>query len=230
MTLRETTVHTGLDTASELAAGFEKRRAGRVDAGDVKENLAELAAAGITVAEIKDAAERRAALRAVAAGCGATAFALAETFSAGMAYGTLYDSAVRLGLAERAYEIAVERVKARGIEVTGLPGTQFAVSRMRGSLATMVALLDRQSGRATADGAAGLAEACTASLHVTPEADSVVSTAFSVLSGDRDGTARLTQIWHDLKAASAPVSADLARELVGKAAVGIDPTETPRWL
>ncbi|HVK25880.1 MAG TPA: hypothetical protein VM677_31365 [Actinokineospora sp.] len=219
-----------MQTARELAEGFEKRRAGRVDAGDVRENLAELAAAGVTVGAIKDAAERRAVLATVAAGCGATAFKLAETFSAGMAYGTLYDAAVRLGLAQRAYEIAVERVKTRGFEVTGLPGTQFAVSRMRSSLATMVALLDRQALRAAADGAVGLAEACVAHLYVAPEADSVVSTAFSVISGDSEGTVRLSQIWHDLKAVSAPVSGDLARELVGKNAVGIDPTETPRWL
>ncbi|WP_436494952.1 acyl-CoA dehydrogenase family protein [Actinokineospora sp. HUAS TT18] len=219
-----------METARELAAGFEKRRAGRVDAGDVKENLAELAAAGVTVAAIKDAVGRRSALRAVASGCGVTAFKLAETFSAGQAYGTLYDAAVRLGLAERAYEIAVERAKARGIELTGLPGTQFAVARMRSSLATMVALLDRQALRAAADGAVGLAEACVANLYVAPEADSVVATAFGVLSGDSEGTARLSQIWHDLKAVSAPVSGDLARELVGKNAVGIDPTETPRWL
>ncbi|WDZ84663.1 hypothetical protein [Micromonospora cathayae] len=252
--------------ATDLAADFEKRRAGRVDAGDlVGENLAALAAAGITPAAVTDAAVRRRVLRTVAGGCGATAFALAATFAAtatatatatdtdtgtadagsgstpagaGRAEAVLYHAAVQFGLAERAYAVAVDRVRHAG-DLARQPGPQFAVARMRGSLDTMTALLDRQAARVVDAGAAGrddgddagaLAEACTAGLYLAGEAETVVSAGYDLVAADPDGAARIGQIWHDLKATPAPVSGSLARELVGKAAFGIDPDETPRWV
>lgn len=218
------------DLAADLAADFEKRRADRVDAGDlVAENLAALDAAGITAAAVTDEAERRRVLRTVAAGCGATAFALGATFATGRADAVLYHAAGQLGLAERAYAVAVDRVRQSG-DAARQPGPQFAVARMRGALNTMTALLDRQAGRATGDDAAALAEACTAGIFLAGETETVVSAAYDLVSADPEGAARLGQVWHDLKATPPPVSGSLARELVGKAAFGIDPDETPRWV
>ncbi|MFB9543833.1 hypothetical protein [Micromonospora sagamiensis] len=220
----------GVGVAADLAVDFEKRRAGRVDAGDlVTENLAALDAAGVTAATVTDGAQRRQVLRTVAAGCGATAFALGAALAAGRAEAVLHHAAVQLGLAERAYAVAVERVRQAG-DVARQPGPQFAVARMRGSLDTMTALLDRQAGRAVGEDAAALAEACTAGLFLAAEAEAVVSAAYDLVAGDAEGATRIGQLWHDLKASPAPVSGALARELVGKAAFGIDPDETPRWV
>lgn len=231
-------------TVADLAADFEKRRAGRVDAGDlVAENLAALDAAGITAAAVQDGVGRRRVLRTVAGGCGATAFALGAALATDRVEAVLHHAAVQLGLAERAYAVAVERVRHAG-DLARQPGPQFAVARMRGSLDTMSALLDRQAGRATGDpaaaspvghgaaapDAAALAEACTAGIFLAAEAETVVSAAYDLVAADAEGAARLGQLWHDLKATAAPVPGALARELVGKAAVGIDPDETPRWV
>jgi hypothetical protein len=219
------------DLAADLAATFEKRRAGRVDAGAlVTENLEALASAGVTAAAIGDDAERRRALRTIAGGCGATAFALASSLSTDLASETILDAAVRLGLAERAFAITVERVGQLPGDAARLPGTQFAVARMRAALNTMTALLDRQSRRATRDSAEGRAEACIAGMFLADEAEGVVSAALGVLGGDAEAVARLSQVWYDVKAVPPPVSAALARELVGKAAFDIDPAQTPRWL
>lgn len=217
------------ELAADLAADFEKRRAGRLDAGDlIAENLAALAAAGITAAAVTDAAERRQVVRTVAGGCGATAFVLGASFAAGRADAVLYHAAGQLGLAERAYAVAVEGV--RRSDEARQPGPQFAVARMRGALHTMTALLDRQAGRAGGDDAAALAEACTAGIFLAGETETVVSAAYDLVAADPESAARLGQVWHDLKATVPPVSGSLARELVGKAAFGIDPDETPRWV
>ncbi|WP_416902937.1 hypothetical protein [Micromonospora echinospora] len=225
----ETTMSSaGVGVAADLAADFEKRRAGRVDAGDlVGENLAALDAAGVIAAADGDGAHRRQVLRTVAGGCGATAFALGAALAAGRAEAVLHHAAVQFGLAARAYAVAVERVRQLG-DLARQPGPQFAVARMRGSLDTMTALLDRQAGRAVGDDAAALAEACTAGLFVAGEAEAVVSAAYDLV--DADAAARIGQIWHDLKATPPPVPGALARELVGKAAFGIDPAATPRWV
>ncbi|XTZ18654.1 hypothetical protein ACQSSU_15425 [Micromonospora echinospora] len=227
----ETTMSSaGVGVAADLAADFEKRRSGRVDAADlVAENLAALDVAGViaAAADDGDGGRRRQVLRTVAGGCGATAFALGAALATGRAEAVLHHAAVQLGLAERAYAVAVERVRQLG-DVARQPGPQFAVARMRGSLDTMTALLDRQAGRVVGDDAAALAEACTAGLFVAGEAEAVVSAAYDLV--DADAAARIGQIWHDLKATPAPVPGALARELVGKAAFGIDPDETPRWV
>lgn len=218
-------------STADLAAAFDKRRAGRVDAaGLVAENLAALESAGVNATAVADDARRRRALRTVASGCGATAFALAEALATDLRQRTLYDAAVRLGLAERAFAIMVERVGQLPGNAARLPGTQFAAARMRGALDTMAALLARQARLASGDGADGRAEACVAGIYLAGEADGVVSAAFGVLGGDAEATARLSQIWYDLKATAPPVPDALARELVGKAVFGIDPAESPRWV
>jgi hypothetical protein len=45
-----------------------------------------------------------------------------------------------------------------------------------------------------------------------------------------EASIRIGQIWNDIKASAPPFNADRARELIGKAVLGIDPNETPRWL
>jgi hypothetical protein len=42
---------------------------------------------------------------------------------------------------------------------------------------------------------------------------------------------QLGWIWQDLKTGPAqPVRGDLALEIIGKATLGLDPAQTPRWL
>ncbi|WP_367045402.1 acyl-CoA dehydrogenase family protein [Streptomyces sp. Je 1-332] len=148
-------------------------------------------------------------------------------------------AAVFLGLAHRAYELAVERTRGRSTtavaDLAKLPGIQFAVARMRSSLATMDALLTEYATRhvdAGDDLPAFVADTCVPKYFITNEAEHVVATAFEVIggSGIREGS-RIGQIWRDVKAGPLlPFTNDLAREYIGKAALGISPVETPRWV
>ncbi|MGW0085223.1 acyl-CoA dehydrogenase family protein [Streptomyces sp. NPDC003393] len=148
-------------------------------------------------------------------------------------------AAVFLGLAERAYELAVERTRGRATtavaDLARLPGIQFAVARMRSSLATMDALLTEYATRHVDPGEdlpAFVADTCIPKYHITNEAEHVVATAFEVIggSGIRDGS-RIGQIWRDVKAGPLlPFTNDMAREFIGKATLGISPVETPRWV
>ncbi|MET7479234.1 acyl-CoA dehydrogenase family protein [Streptomyces sp. NPDC005648] len=148
-------------------------------------------------------------------------------------------AAVFLGLAERAYGLAVERTRGRSTtavaDLAKLPGIQFAVARMRSSLATMTALLTEYATRHVDPGEdlpAFVADTCVPKYYITNEAEHVVATAFEVIggSGIRDGS-RIGQIWRDVKAGPLlPFSNDMAREFIGKAALGISPVETPRWV
>ncbi|SDL32162.1 acyl-CoA dehydrogenase family protein [Streptomyces indicus] len=148
-------------------------------------------------------------------------------------------AAVFLGLAERACELAVERTRGRATtavaDLARLPGIQFAVARMRSSLATMDALLTEYATRHVDPGEdlpAFVADTCIPKYHITNEAEHVVATAFEVIggSGIRDGS-RIGQIWRDVKAGPLlPFTNDMAREFIGKATLGISPVETPRWV
>jgi alkylation response protein AidB-like acyl-CoA dehydrogenase len=148
-------------------------------------------------------------------------------------------AAVFLGLAERAYTLAVEKTRGRSNtavrDLARLPGIQFAVARMRGSLAAMNALLhEYATGHAEAgdDLTAFVADTCIPKYFVTNEAERVVTTAFEVIggSGVRENS-RIGQIWRDIKAGPLlPFTNDLAREFIGKSALGIDPLARPRWL
>jgi len=215
----------------DLIPSFEKRRSGRVDAGPaVPENLADLAAAG--VAAPADDGERRRVLRTVAGGCGATAFALAATAAAPPPAAVLDHAAIQLGLAQRAYAVAVARVAQAPGQAALLPGAQFAVAGMRGACDTMTALLERQAALTAdnRDAAAALAAACVAAMYVSETADRVLCTAAGLLAEDPQGTGRLAQLRHDLRAVPPPVPEARCRELVGKALLGIDPDATPRWV
>lgn len=148
-------------------------------------------------------------------------------------------AAVFLGLAERAYELAVERTRGRSTtavaDLARLPGIQFAVARMRSSLASMDALLTEYATRHVDPGEdlpAFVADTCVPKYYITNEAEHVVATAFEVIggSGIREGS-RIGQIWRDVKAGPLlPFTNDMAREFIGKATLGISPVETPRWV
>ncbi|MCX5141904.1 MULTISPECIES: acyl-CoA dehydrogenase family protein [unclassified Streptomyces] len=148
-------------------------------------------------------------------------------------------AAVFLGLAEQAYELAVRRTRGRSTtavtDLARLPGIQFAVARMRSSLATMDALLTEYATRHLEPGddlPAFVADTCVPKYYITNEAEHVVATAFEVIggSGIREGS-RIGQIWRDVKAGPLlPFTNDMAREFIGKATLGISPVETPRWV
>lgn len=148
-------------------------------------------------------------------------------------------AAVFLGLAERAYELAVAATRGRANtavrDLRRMPGIQFAIARMRGALSTMDALLTGYAERHVAPGdelTSFVAETCIPKYHVTNEAVRVVGTAMEVIGGSaiREG-GRIGQIWRDVVAGPLlPFTNDLAREYIGKAALGIDPVATPRWL
>ncbi|MET8688630.1 acyl-CoA dehydrogenase family protein [Streptomyces sp. NPDC004732] len=154
-------------------------------------------------------------------------------------WGSYCFTAVFLGLAQRAYEIAVQTTVGRSNNAVGdlakLPGIQFAVSRMRSSLATMEALLDEYATEHVDPGddlPAFVADTCVPKYFVTNEAEHVVATAFEVIggSGIRKG-GRIGQIWRDIKAGPLlPLTNDLCREYIGKTVLGIDPLATPRWV
>jgi alkylation response protein AidB-like acyl-CoA dehydrogenase len=148
-------------------------------------------------------------------------------------------SAVFLGLAERAYELAVEATRGRANtavhDLRRMPGIQFAIARMRAALATMNALLTGYAERHVAPDdelTRFVAQTCVPKYHVTNEAIRVVSTAMEVVGGSAiRHNGRVGQIWRDVVAGPLlPFTNDLAREYIGKAALGIDPVATPRWL
>jgi alkylation response protein AidB-like acyl-CoA dehydrogenase len=148
-------------------------------------------------------------------------------------------ASVFLGLAERAYELAVQTTIGRGNtavkDLRRMPGIQFAVARMRSALMTMNALLAEYARRHIEPGddlTRFVADTCIPKYHITNEAINVVTTAMEVVGGSavRD-RARMSQLWRDVCAGPLlPFTNDLAREYIGKAALGIDPVATPRWL
>ncbi len=265
------------EEAAQLAATFGKRRTdagehdrtgggGReADSARITENLAELTAAlgpdlGLTTGTL---VRTCALLRIVAGGCGPTAFALAARLASTSEHGNGVggvsgraarlgdhaEAAVLLGLAERAYALAVADLKERstGAEQDTpppalLPGTQFAVARMRAALAATTALLEH-CARAEDEGGQHTtrADSSVPRVQAAAAAEQVVSAAYERVRGHGGEAERsIARIWQDLKTgprtrANPPgahdaYDADTAAELIGKAAFGIDPAETPRWL
>jgi hypothetical protein len=237
------------------------------DSARVDENLAELTAAlGPDLGNATGTLVRTCALlRVVAGGCGPTAFALAARLASTGEYGGGVSSvsgkaarlsdhaeaAVLLGLAERAYALALADLKERsalkgrstGAEQTAppalLPGTQFAVARMRAALAATTALLEHCARAEDADGQhTTRADSSVPRVQAAAAAEQVVSAAYEQVRGHGGEAERsIARIWQDLKTGprtrtDSPdaYDADTAAELIGKAAFGIDPAETPRWL
>ena len=148
-------------------------------------------------------------------------------------------AAVFLGLAERAYEIAVQTTTGRGNtavkDLRRMPGIQFALARMQASINTMNALLTEYASRRIDPGddlTSFVADTCVPKYFIANEAINVVTTAMEVVGGSAvRQRARLSQIWRDVCVGPLlPFTNDLAREYIGKAALGIDPVSTPRWL
>lgn len=149
-------------------------------------------------------------------------------------------AAVFLGLAERAYEVAIETTRGRSntavrSPLSQMPGVQFALGEMRARLGTMRALLDEYVTRHAEPGddlMGFLAETCVPKYFIANEAQHVVRLAFDVIGGTGSlAGQRIGQIYRDVRAgALVPFNNDLCREFIGKAALGIDPTQAPRWL
>jgi alkylation response protein AidB-like acyl-CoA dehydrogenase len=147
-------------------------------------------------------------------------------------------AAVFLGLAKRAYTLAVENVRGRSntavADLSLLPGVQFAVARMRASVSCMDALLQEYcaSHAEPGDDLLGfVADTCVPKYFICNEAQQVVQTAFDVIggSGIRERS-RIGQIYRDVRAGPLlPFTNDVAREFIGKSALGVDPVATPRW-
>jgi alkylation response protein AidB-like acyl-CoA dehydrogenase len=149
-------------------------------------------------------------------------------------------AAVFLGLAERAYEVAIEATRGRSntavrSPLSLMPGVQFALGEMRARLGTMRALLAEYVTHHAAPGddlMGFLARTCVPKYFIANEAQQVVRLAFDVIGGS--GTLagqRIGQIYRDVRAgALVPFNNDLCREFIGKTTLGLDPTQVPRWL
>ncbi|MFI5495814.1 hypothetical protein [Actinoplanes sp. NPDC051859] len=132
----------------------------------------------------------------------------------------LRHATAQAAVAREAYAVTVRHVTGR--PAARQPGPQFAVAGMRGALDTMTALLDRTPDT--------LAAACTTAIFVDDAAERVVTAAERLLAADAEGAARLAELRRELRATPPPVPDDRCHELAGKAALGIDPDATPRWL
>lgn len=156
-----------------------------------------------------------------------------------LAWALLGFSNVYTGLARRAYDLVVEGAQRR--RTLGLtrtlahnPEVQHAVAEMRISLEAIDGFL----GRICDDWTAGVdhgtdwpVKIISAKHFVVSQAWSVVDRAFDVLGGSgvfrRN---RLEQIFRDARLGRIhPVNSIAAHEIVGKAALGIDLDEQPRW-
>lgn len=167
-------------------------------------------------------------------------FAGAGPFQVGIfAWALLGFANVYTGIAERAFDLTVERVHQKS--ALGLtrsmayhPEVQHQVAEMRLALETGRAVTDR----VTADWSAGVDHGAEWPLKIiaakyvaVTQAWKVVDTAMDVSGGSgvfrRN---RLEQLFRDARLGRAhPASSALTHELVGKFSLGIDPDEQPRW-
>ena len=117
-----------------------------------------------------------------------------------------------------------------------MPGVQFQVGTMRGRLMAMEALLAEYTENVLkpegGDLAGFVAKTCVPKYFIANEAQEVVKIALEVIGGSGvRNNSRISQIAGDIRAGTlVPFNNDLCREVIGKTALGIDPTSTPRWL
>lgn len=242
---------TGVDSMSEpaaapeLAAVFAERRRRRpADPDLVRENLAELDRAGI-IGDGATLVESTGLLRIIAGGCGRTGFAAAAAVAARQpdlarqTWANYGQAAVFLGLAERAYQLALAGLtdgaaRASDPDPAHLPGVEFAIARIRGGIDTMAALLSQHAHQQAelSHGVASAAASWVARYYIATAAEQAVSAACEVAGTASPGYGeQLSWIWQDLKMGPAqPVRGDFALEIIGKATLGLDPAQTPRWL
>jgi alkylation response protein AidB-like acyl-CoA dehydrogenase len=148
-------------------------------------------------------------------------------------------ASVYTGVATAARNFAVEYAKKRKPSVLErsiayLPGIQFAVADMDVTLSTMRALtftIAEEWVRGEHHSAEGLPRLLTAKYYATPAAIEVVNKAMNVVGGlGLYKTTPLERYYRDVRAGTFhPVSNDVTREWLGKAALGIDLTAEPRW-
>jgi alkylation response protein AidB-like acyl-CoA dehydrogenase len=164
----------------------------------------------------------------------------AELFHLGvMAWALLGFANVYTGVARRAYDITVEQARSR--TTIGLtrsrahhPEVQHGVAQMRMALETVEGFLDR----ITDDWSNGVdhgmdwpVKIISAKHVAVSQAWKVVDTAFDLAGGGGVfKRSRLEQIFRDARLGRVhPLNSIDAHEVVGKASLGVDLTESPRW-
>jgi alkylation response protein AidB-like acyl-CoA dehydrogenase len=167
-------------------------------------------------------------------------FAGAEMFQLAIfAWALLGFAQVYTGIAERAFDLTVERVHQRGsIALTRSmayhPEVQHDVAEMRIALEAIDALL----GRITEDWSNGVdhggqwaPKLLAAKYFATTQAWQVVDTALELSGGGGIFRRhRLEQLFRDARLGRIhPANSALTHEVVGKVSLGIDPDEQPRW-
>jgi len=148
-------------------------------------------------------------------------------------------AAVYTGVAVAARNFAVEYAKKRHPSVlersiAHLPAIQFAVADMDIMLATARALTysvaeEWQGGEHRSLG--GMMRILQPKYFATPNAIDVVNKAMNVVGGlGMYKTTPLERYYRDVRAGTFhPISQDVTREWLGKSALGVDLTATPRW-
>ena len=173
--------------------------------------------------------------RVVPAGAaGVDQFIVAIFAWASLGFGNIY-----LGLARRAFDLAVKSVKERGsIGLTRTmayhPGVQHQVAEMGIALEAIEPHLERVAedwSRGVDHGAQWPMKILAAKYHAVESAWKIVDGAFDLAGGfgvfRRAGIERL---WRDARLGRIhPGNALLTHEFVSKTLLGIDPDERPRW-
>jgi alkylation response protein AidB-like acyl-CoA dehydrogenase len=178
--------------------------------------------------------DERVALVCPAGMAGATLFHLGV-----FAWGMLGFANVYTGIAQRAYDLTIERAHRRtSVALTRSmayhPHVQHQVAEMRMTLESAGALLDRtlEEWSAGVDHGAEWPVKIVAAKHISVTgAWRIVDTALELTGGGgifkRD---RMEQLFRDARLGLIhPANTLLAHELVGKLSLGIHPDEQPRW-
>jgi alkylation response protein AidB-like acyl-CoA dehydrogenase len=132
-------------------------------------------------------------------------------------------AAVLLGMARRAYSIAVAAL--RGDPARNLPGPQFAVGEMRSRLGLLATLLSEQGAHArVVFDAEAVAASCIPRHYAATEAAAIIGAGQRAAARDRHAQAQLIELAQlTSEVSNLPDDSDLACELIGKAAFGLLP-------
>ncbi len=155
------------------------------------------------------------------------------------AWALLGFAAVYTGIAERAYDLTIEKLPQRkSVALTRSmahhPGVQHSVTEMRISLEVINALL----GRTATDWSTGVDHGMDWPVKIVAAKHEVVRRAFDVVDRALELTGgagifkrnRIEQLFRDSRLGRIhPANDLLAHELIGKLALGINPDEQPRW-
>jgi alkylation response protein AidB-like acyl-CoA dehydrogenase len=155
------------------------------------------------------------------------------------AWGLLGFANVYIGAARRAYDIVVESARSRGsIGLTRSqahnPEVQRGVAEMRMALEAV----DGYLGRVCDDWAAGVDHGADWPLKIVSAKHFAVTRAFEIVDTALDLTggaglfkrSRIEQLFRDVRLGRIhPANRLVVHEIVGKAALGVNPDEMPRW-